>query len=88
MRTDVFFPSTVLSKLIEIVGAGLASAVGAFLLGQIAKPATPPPPVVKIRSADAGTIRTVRSNAAEAGLISGQVTVTRASVDRFKQSAM
>jgi hypothetical protein len=67
MHNDVSVPSKVVSRLIEIVGAGLASALGAFLLGQIAKPSAPPPPVVKILPADAATIRMVRGDAAHNG---------------------
>jgi hypothetical protein len=77
MRSDVSVPSKVVSRLIEIVGAGLASAVGAFLLGQIAKPAAPPPPVVKILPADAATIRMVRGAAAQNGPLGADVTAMR-----------
>ena len=61
MRTDVPFLSRFLSKLLEIVGAGFASAAGAFLLGHIATPAVPPA-VVQIVPADAETIRMVRGD--------------------------
>jgi hypothetical protein len=70
MHREISVPSKVVSRLIEIVGAGLASALGAFLLGQIAKPAAPPPPVVKIVPADAETIRMVRGDVAYGGPLS------------------
>ena len=61
MRTGFPYLSKFLSKLTEIVGAGLASAAGAFLLGHIATPSAPPP-VVQIVPADADTIRMVRGD--------------------------
>jgi hypothetical protein len=59
MRTGFPFLSKFLSKLLEILGAGLASAAGAFLLGHIATPSAPPA-VVQIVPADADTVRLVR----------------------------
>jgi hypothetical protein len=56
------------SKVLEVIGAGLASAIGAFLLSQIvSKPAAAPPPeprMVRIVPADAETMRLVRSEQA------------------------
>jgi hypothetical protein len=74
MRSDLPFLSKFLGKLLEVIGAGLASAAGAFLLGHIAKPATPPP-VVQIMPADANTIRMVR----------GEPTIT---LERQKNTAL
>jgi hypothetical protein len=56
-----------LSKVLELAGAGLASAIGAFLLSQIvSKPApTPPAPqMVQIAPADAAMLSIVRSDQA------------------------
>jgi hypothetical protein len=51
----------VLGKLTELAGAGLASAAGAFLFAQLAKPVAPPPPIVQIEPVQEELVRAVRS---------------------------
>jgi hypothetical protein len=53
----------VLAKAAELAGAGLASAAGAYLFSQFAKPATPPPPaaIVQIEPNQQELVRAVRS---------------------------
>ena len=51
----------VLGKLTELAGAGLASAAGAFLFAQLARPAAPPPPIVQIEPVQQELVRAVRS---------------------------
>jgi hypothetical protein len=56
-----------LSKVLELAGAGLASAIGAFLLSQIVSkpaPAPPAPQMVQIVPADAAMLSIVRSDQA------------------------
>jgi hypothetical protein len=65
----VIFPrlSGFCSKILEMLGAGLASAIGAFLLSQIVskpEPMPPEPRMVQIVPADAETMRLVRSDQA------------------------
>jgi hypothetical protein len=52
----------ILIKLVELAGAGLASAAGAFLFAQFTRPATPPPPqIVQIEQVPEELVRAVRS---------------------------
>ena len=56
-----------LSKVLELAGAGLASAIGAFLLSQmVSKPAptAPAPQMVQLAPADADLIGIVRADQA------------------------
>jgi type IV secretory pathway VirJ component len=56
--------STFTKKLLEVIGAGLASAVVAGLLGQTDKPAAPLSPVVYLSPADAQMIRLMHNDQA------------------------
>jgi hypothetical protein len=54
----------VLGKLAELAGAGLASAAGAYLFAQLARPATPPPlpsQIVQVEPVQEELVRAVRS---------------------------
>jgi hypothetical protein len=54
--------SRFLVRLVEITGAGLASAVCAYGLGQIGKPATSAPAPVQVSAVSEDTIRMVRDD--------------------------
>jgi hypothetical protein len=56
------FLSRFLVKFIEVAGAGLASAVCAYFLGQIGERPLPPPPIVHVSPANDDTIRMARDD--------------------------
>jgi hypothetical protein len=51
-------------KFVEVAGAGLASALCAYCLGQIGQQPAAPPPIVQVLPASADTIRTARDDRA------------------------
>jgi hypothetical protein len=62
MATKLPHLSRLVTRLIELGGAGLASAAGAFLFGQLAQPASPsqPLPPVQIIPASAELVQVMR----------------------------
>jgi hypothetical protein len=47
-------------KALELAGAGLASTLAAYVLGQMGTPFTSPPPLAQVTSADAELLRMLR----------------------------
>jgi hypothetical protein len=62
VRTRFAFLSRFAVKFIEVVGAGLASALCAYFLGHIERPPAPASAVVTVSSANAGGTRMARDD--------------------------
>ncbi len=60
MQPRAFNLARLAVKALELAGAGLASTLAAYVLGQIGTPFTSPPPLAQVTSADAELLRMLR----------------------------
>ncbi len=60
MQPRAFNLTRLAVKALELAGAGLASTLAAYVLGQIGTPFTSPPPLAQVTSADAELLRMLR----------------------------
>ena len=60
MQPKFFNPIRAAVKALELIAAGLASTLVAYVFGQIGAPLASPPPLAQVRSADAELLRMLR----------------------------